>query len=122
LLDRAVVTAPWSVSGSASSTQLSRATQAKFRYRTDRIKNNRFVQGGIFFGPIGGVALSQQGQITSTFATAVTTAHNGLLDVAGPLRLAVYSVPSPGGSDGEYGYVQTVSVAPAPAVLRSRRD
>lgn len=122
LLDRPVLSSQWTVNGTGAGRDVSRATQAKFRYRTDRIDNNRFVQGGIFFGPLASAAMTDQGQISATFATAVTNAHNGLLDVLGPMRLAVYSVPAPEASDGNFGYVQSVSVAPRPAVLRTRRD
>lgn len=122
LVDRVVLSNVWTVTGIATGGEASRATQAKFRYRTDRILNNRFVQGGIYFGPLANNAIAEDGSLQASFRTLVTTAHDGLLDVLGPLRLAIWSQPDPNGSNGEYGYVQSVTAGERPAVLRSRRD
>lgn len=121
LVDRMATGNVWTVSGNSTNTSNSKATQAKFRYRTDRISNNRFVSGGIFFGPLAGNAIHTDGSIAGAFRSAVITAHDGLLDIVGDLRLAVWQQPKPGKS-GTFGYVQNVGVMPVPAVLRSRRD
>lgn len=122
LVKRSQISQALEVPGDGLQNDVSRATQAKFRYQTDRIRRNRFVQGGIFFGPLSSGAIDQDGSLDTQFQGQVPNAHEGLLDVAGPMRLAIWSQPSPGGSDGEYGYVQSVSVSNKPAVLRSRRD
>lgn len=121
LLARKAVTTSWTVNGGDAVSATSRATQAKFQYNTDSIRGNRVVRGGIFFGPLTDNALSTTGGTpTTTFQNLVRTAHDGLLDIAGFMRLAVYSRPRDGESGG-YGYVQSVSVMRVPAVLRGRR-
>lgn len=122
LQQRLSVSTPWTVIRTGAQTDVSRATQAKMRYQTDAIAGNRFLQGGIFYGPLSGAAIDNAGQIDATFKAAVPTAYAGLLDVLGPLRLAVWQQPNENRPTGTYGYVQSVSVASAPAVLRSRRD
>ena len=119
---RMTLTSTWSLTGSDTISNTSRATHAKFRYRTDAIVNNRILQGGIYFGPMSDAGITSTGDVNTTFVNLVTTAHDGLLDVTGPLRLAVWAQPVKGGSDGAHGYVQSVSCMPVPAVLRSRRD
>lgn len=119
---RMVVSTPWSVLCSGAATDVSRATQAKFRYRTDAIVGNRFLSGGIFFGPLAGQALDNGGGIDATLSSAVPTAHGGLLDVTGPMRLAVWAQPNDQGRVGAHGYVQSATCSTTPAVLRSRRD
>lgn len=119
---RMTIGSTWSLTGSDTISNTSKATMAKFRYRTDAIVNNRILQGGIFYGPLSDGAITNTGDINTTFVNLVTTAHDGLLDVLGPLRLAVWAQPSPNGSDGAHGYVQSVGCMPVPAVLRSRRD
>lgn len=122
LQERMTLTTTWSITGSDSISNTSKATHAKFRYRTDAIVNNRVLQGGIFFGPLSDAGMTATGDINTTFVNLVTSAHDGLLDVLGPLRLAVWAQPAKDASDGQHGYVQSVSVMPVPAVLRSRRD
>ena len=122
LQERFTVGTPWSRPGADASSQTSRATHAKFRYKTDAIVGNRFLQGGIYFGPISDGPIQDDGTLSASFLTEVSDAHDGLLDVAGPLRLAIWAQPKQGQSDGAFGYVQSVSAMPVPAVLRSRRD
>lgn len=114
-------TAPTANTGLNTNDNLSRATMAKFRYRTNAIVNNRLLQGGIYYGPLAGSAISDDGSLEATFIAAVTTAHNGLLDVVGPLRLAAWHRPV-NKANGAFGYVQSVTAKRLPAVLRSRRD
>lgn len=126
LSTRLPVATPWTVVQSTGTSETSRATMAKHRYITDRVHRGRFLQGGIFFGPLDDAAISASGTINSTYDTAVATAYGGLLDVLGDLRLAVYSGKKPAtdnrpASAGTFGYVQSVGVMPVPAVLRSRR-
>lgn len=119
---RKTISTVWSEAGDDVSTKTSRATMAKFRYKTDAIVGNRFLQGGPFFGPISDAAIDTDGSILPAFASAIPGAHDGLLDVVGPLRLAVWAQPGGNRTEGLHGYVQSVSVMPVPAVLRSRRD
>lgn len=123
---RIPVATPWNETGGDASSATSRATMAKLRFLTDRVHRGRFLQGGIFFGPLTDGAISGAGAILPTFDNAVNTATQGLLDIVGDLRLAVWSSPKEAtanrpGSVGTYGYVQQVGVMPVPAVLRSRR-
>lgn len=127
LLSRIPVTTKWSVVGTDTGSNTSRATMAKHRYITDRVHRGRFLAGGIFFGPVSDLAITTSGNIAAAYDTAVVTAYQGLLDIVGDLRLAVWSSPKKAtankpASAGTYGYVQQVGVMPVPAVLRSRRD
>lgn len=111
---------PITSSNAASAT--SRATMAKFQYVTDRITNNRVLRGGPFFGPLGDTALDPDGLLLGTFQQAVVSAHGGLLDIAGAMRLAVYGPPTEALPVGRWGYVQSAAAWAVPAVLRRRRD
>lgn len=132
LVDRIGGLDPWRVYASNAVSNTSRASQIKMRYRTDRIRGRRFLSGGIFFGPISQAAIDDYGGIDNSASQRLTSAHDGLLDIAGGVRLAIWGQPTPvenpvpGGpvnnGDGVAGYVQSVSVMPRPAVLRRRRD
>jgi hypothetical protein len=132
LLDRIGGLDSWSNQAPVTTGNTSRATQAKLQFKTDRLRGRRFLQGGIFYGPINGTALDGDGQIAGSPRQRLADAWGGLLDVVG-LNLAVYGQPTrpetppgPGGppnnGDGVAGYVQNVGVKRAPAVLRRRRD
>jgi len=132
LVDRVGGLTQWTEQAPVSSGNMSRATQIKMQFKTDRIRNRRFLSGGVFHGPLTTTALAGDGQVAATARTLYTNAYDGLLDVLG-MRLAVYGQPTrpetpPGGpvppnnADGVAGYVQTVGVMSAPAVLRRRRD
>lgn len=99
---------------------ISRATQAKLQFLTDHFRNNRVLRGGYFFGPLGENSLDNDGRITASFRMAVQDAFNGMLDIAGGMRLVVWHRPTNGGSDGAFGHVQEVSVGQYPATLRGR--
>lgn len=127
LESRIPVATSWNETGGDTSTATSRATMAKLRFLTDRVHRGRFLQGGIFFGPLTDGAIAAGGGIRPEFDAAVVTAVQGLLDIVGDLRLAVWSSPKDATSNrpasaGTFGYVQQVGVMPVPAVLRSRRD
>lgn len=132
LVDRIGGLDPWRVYAAGGTSNTSRASQIKLRYKTDRIRGRRFLSGGIFFGPISHAAIGDDGGITNSASQRIADAHGGLLDIAGGVRLAVWGQPTPvenpvpGGpvnnGDGVAGYVQTVGVMPRPAVLRRRRD
>lgn len=119
---RESISTVWSETGTDVASKTSRATMAKFRYKTDAIVGSRLLQGGIYFGPLTDQGIDVSGNLVASFQSAVPTAHAGLLDVAGPMRLGVWAQPSATRQIGAYGYVQSVSVMPTPAVLRSRRD
>jgi len=122
LQTKAVITPPAAVGGSGSGQNCSRATMIKARFQTDAVVNGRVLRGGVFLGPIHAFVIDATGNITPTAMGRVTTAFNGMLDVAGG-RLVVWHRPSAkGASDGTSGFVQTVSAWHKPAVLRSRRD
>lgn len=121
--------AGWAVSTASSATTSSRATMAKMRFITDRVRGNRILRGGIYFGPIDDDAIESDGTLKQSAKTALAAAWNGLTDVniTDQMRLAVYGRPDPTNKnpavrEGVTGYVQSVSVMPVPAVLRSRRD
>jgi hypothetical protein len=100
---------------------LSRAEMLKFQYVTDAIVGNRILRGGIYFGPINETAIDDNGAVLATVKTNVANAHDGLLDIVGPLRLGVWHQPR-NGAGGSFGHVQGVGVAAVPGILRSRRD
>jgi hypothetical protein len=132
LVDRIGGLTQWTEQAPVSSGNMSRATQIKMQYKTDKIRNRRFLTGGVFHGPLTTTALDGAGQVAATARTLYTNAYGGLLDVIG-VNLAVYGQPTkpetpPGGpvppnnADGVAGYVQSVDVMSRPAVLRRRRD
>ena len=123
-----VIASPAQVVGTATSTQgnLSRATQVCVRLKTDRPWYNRLLQGRQFHGPIPTGALNPQGEISPTVRNTFQTNYNGMLDIAGPLRLVVWARPrdaSPGVTArmGEVGHVQQVVANRIPGTLRSRK-
>lgn len=128
LAARTPINDSWTVQSVISPEGLSRASMIKCRFRTDRIVasgvgeegRNRVLQGGIYIGPVSSGAIGSNGTVPQAAKDAISTAFDGLLDVAG-LRLAVWSQPKPG-RQGVSGYVQSVGTMPLPAVLRSRRD
>lgn len=123
--DSAPTIAPIVSTGSSSASDQSRASQLKLQFVTDKIRRNRLLRGGIFFGPINGNAIEGDGTVEPDVKTAVATAVEGLLDIAGDFRLVVWGQPidvGAGDDVGVFGHVQQVTVADKPAVLRSRRD
>lgn len=111
--------------------QLSRATQINVRLQTDAIVGNRILAGRHFIGPCGNNAIGFDGKVKAEVATAVETAYAGMLDIAGPHRLVVWSQPKPArtGSSGKplpaqvgaFGYVQSADAQAVPGTLRSRK-
>jgi len=124
LLSAQPITPPATVTGSSTTTSLSRATQATVRLRTDAIRRNRVLQGRHFIGPIGTTLFGTDGLISSSSATAVQNAYGGVLDVAGNARLVVWGQPNPavaGLATGTFGYVQSAVCNRVPGTLRSRK-
>lgn len=116
------ITPPPTVVGSGTPASLSRATMLVARLGTDQIVNGRRLKGRHFLGPIAGSAIAGDGSITAEARTGLVNAYNGILDVLSA-RLVVWHRPSAAGaSDGDSGFVQTVSAMPLPGVLRARRD
>lgn len=109
----------WTIAGGSAASSLSRATQAKMRFLTDKIVGNRILQGGPFIGPINNTALTSSGGLDAPEVALMISAWGTFLSGPGP-RLAVYSQPRTG--TGTVGDVVSVAVKPLPAVLRSRRD
>lgn len=121
----------WRQNGMADVSNTNRASQAKMQYKTDRLRGRRFLNGGVFLGPINETTMDANGAIHFGAIGRFESAHDGLLDIAGGMRLAVYGQPTrpkgappgtPNNGDGVAGYVQSVSVMTLPAVLRRRRD
>jgi hypothetical protein len=119
----------WSIDTGPGSSFTSRASMAKLRFQTDRVRGNRLMKGGIFYGPIDSNGLTGSGELSETARLTLSNAWDGATDVniTDQLRLAVYGRPDPTNKnpamhEGVTGYVQNVSVMPTPAVLRSRRD
>lgn len=110
---------------------LSRATQINVRLQTDAIVGNRILAGRHFIGPCSNNALDYGGKVTAEVASLVDTAYAGMLDIAGPHRLVVWSQPKPArtGSSGKplpaqvgaFGYVQSADAQAVPGTLRSRK-
>lgn len=110
------------VTNAGSGNQLSRATMAVSRMVTDKYIGGRNLRGRHFLGPLATNALNTSGQLETAFKSAVVAAYDPLLDVASG-RVVIWHRPSSSGaSDGDTGFVQNVSMMPAPGVLRSRRD
>jgi len=117
-----VIVPPATVTGSGATTTTSRATMALAKFNTDAVVNGRRLRGRSFLGPIAAQGVATDGTLTTAFGTAILSAYNGLLDIAGG-RLVVWHRPSaPGAQDGTSGFVQNVTYKTLPAVLRSRRD
>lgn len=118
------ITPPAQVAALGSVGALSRATQATARLATDAIRGNRLMQGRHFIGPIGGGSLGADGQLTTSTVNTIQAAYNGMLDVAGNARLAVWGQPRTVNGQalpGVAGYVQSVLVNRTPGTLRSRK-
>lgn len=112
--------------GASASGALSRATMVCVRLKTDRPWYNRLLQGRHFHGPIVSTSMASTGEVNSTTRTTFQNNYNGMLDVAGPLRLVVWSRPKearPGvpARPGEIGNVQQVIANRTPGTLRSRK-
>jgi len=123
------ITPPAQVGGIAGNSPTSRATMLKFKFTTDLVHGGQTVRGGNYLGPIAASAMTTDGAILPALMTAVPGAFDGLLDVLGPLRLAVWSRPRKAdpangisARAGAAGHVQSVTAARLPGVLRSRRD
>jgi len=121
------IVSPDQVVGSASSAlgNLSRATQACVRLKTDAIRGNRVLQGRHFIGPLSAGAFNSSGQIDSADKAAIEAAYGGVLDVAGNGRLGVWGQPNPDVpalNTGVFGYVQQAVCNLTPGTLRSRKN
>jgi hypothetical protein len=116
------ITPPATVTATSSATQVSRATMALARLNTDAVVDGRRLRGRIFLGPVSASAISADGSLAPAMVTAIAGMYSGLLDVVSG-RIVVWHRPSSrGATDGDSGFVQSVSAKPVPAVLRSRRD
>jgi len=106
---------------SATSSKLSRATQAVVALVTDQIRGQRVLQGRTYLGPLASVAIAQSGQLEST---TLTTINNAFAAVTSGLsgRLAVWGQPSEANPVGKVGDVVTVACRSKPGILSSRRD
>lgn len=126
LSSRAPIISP----AATSSGNLSRATMAKLGFITDVILRNRVLRGGIYFGPINEVWLTEAGEIHPDTIAQIVDAFEGLIAPLEGAGLAVWSQPrevigddgEPFDRPGKVGDVKSVLVASQPAVLRSRRD
>lgn len=120
------ITPPATVTGSAAavSGNVSRATQATVRFKTDAVRGNRSLQGRHFLGPVANTVLGSDGNITSAVAAAFGAAYGGVIDVTGNGRLVVWGQPSPtvpALAVGMVGYVQQAVCNRIPGTLRSRK-
>lgn len=123
-----VITPPAQVLGTGSSAagNISRATCVCVRLKTDRPWYNRLLQGRQFHGPIVTAAMTSTGEVNASVRTLFQSNYDGMLDIAGPLRLVVWSRPKeakPGQAarPGEVGHVQSVVANRVPGTLRSRK-
>jgi hypothetical protein len=100
----------------------SRATQVFVNFGTDVWQDGVRLRGGLYYGPIGGIALTGAGEVTQGTRDNIEDNFVALTSGVGP-RLAVYHRPKPGtGEAGYYGDVITVRCKTRPAILKSRRD
>lgn len=101
---------------------VSRATQMLIRFKTDKWVGGRLIRGRMFLGPVTSQMIDAQGRIAAGYLTSVPDAFTACTSGIGT-RLAVYRRPNKAtGVVGDWGDVVSVSVAPKPGVLRSRRD
>lgn len=129
LVGRFSITPPAGVAGSAGTSASNRATMLKTRFLTSQIRAGRLMRGGVFIGPIGSAAMDTSGQIPTTTINAVSAAFAPILAWPDP-GLLVWGRPIPfdpgppmqDAREGAIGYVTSVSCAPRPGTLRSRRD
>lgn len=106
--------------GNASDGNTSRASQMKLRFSTGRVVNNRLLQGGFYFGPIGEKCLDGGGRLGPEVSAAVPLAFNDVLsEMTVAAQLAVWHRPK-NGTGGLVFPVAGVSVGRYPAVMRSR--
>ena len=105
---------------SGTATSVSRATMAKLQFRTSTIINNKRLQGGPYWGPLSGNAISSTGQIGQSATDDILALWAAVL-TASTASLAVWHRPSDKGP-GQAANVTSVAVKASPAVLRSRRD
>lgn len=121
LIQRVITYDPGSeVLGSDTQSATSRATQAKLRFYTDTVVGRRFLQGGIYFGPLSDAGITTGGQVDTAVATAAANGLDALISGVGA-KLQVWKRPK-SAAGGAAGDVVSVGVMPSPAVLRSRRD
>lgn len=126
-----VITPPSTVTSSAgaNTSHLPRSAMINVNLRTDAIRNGRKLLGRHFIGPACSGTYDNNGLLDSGIGATVITAYNGLLDITGPMRLAVYGRPIPAdaespnaGAAGVHGYVQKVAPGSKPGTLRSRKN
>lgn len=114
--------APAAVNGNGTGGQLGRSSMYKLQLRTNTVANGRFVQGGIYLGPVAENAVGSDGSPNATSRAAVITALEALVPgTVGGTDLVVYKRPVQG-QGGSAAPVASVSVSSTLAVLRSRRD
>lgn len=122
LQDVATITPPGAVTGSGTDARNSRATMVVAQLHTDLIARGKRVRGRHFHGPMVSLICDPQGNVDSAYRSLVQGAYGGVTDLTGG-RLVVWHRPSSAGaSDGDSGFVQSVTVTQKPGVLRSRRD
>jgi len=124
------------VGGSVTPASYSASSGAQVRWDTQGIINGHRVAGATFLVPLGGVAYSNTGAISSGVASSIQTAINALLVAPATLnRLLVWARPFPGrdattipprparpARDGSQHVITAGSVVGKAVVLRSRRD
>lgn len=105
--------------GGSEPGDLPRAVAMLARFQTNDFVGGRRLKGRAFIGPMSGGTLTSDGLFSTT---AMATIEDGFPAITTGLgaRLAVYSRPDPGSTDGYYGDVVNVSVRPTPSYLSSR--
>lgn len=101
----------------------SAASGAVVNWYTDGVRNGRRIRGRSFLVPLAGSALDTNGTIADTQLAALRTASNGLITATGAGDFGIWARPTtPGGTDGQWNAVTSMTVPDKVAVLRSRRD
>jgi hypothetical protein len=119
--------APPTVAGGSSSVNLPRSTMANIRHFTGVVNAGRRINGRTFVGPLGGEALSGSGAIDPVLLPTFSHMFDGMQDIGGSARLAVYSRPQHDAAGvqtrpGRSALVVSSLCNSAPGGLRSRRD
>lgn len=119
LLDFHAITAPASVSSTATSSGYARAAGARIDWLTTAIVGGRRLRGRTFLVPMAGPNLAADGTLETASVDAIRTAANAYKDTS------VFSACHPGiwsRTHGILGDITSVNVPDMLTVLRSRRD
>lgn len=124
-VESAVLSGPVSNTGTGGVTlfPLPTADQGHLRLNTSIVRFGRRVRGGIFVPGVTTADSGQSGQPVTAYTNALALASAFLLDPT-TVELVVWSRPTtvPTVRPGAAATVQSISVSPNFAVLRSRRD